>query len=66
MLLTIGVGDSIATLLRVVAETGAAVAVCGVVFHSLGVTWRGGLLALLVYAVVSFVAAGSTPKLSAC
>ena len=49
---------SIATLLRVVAETGAAVAVCGVVFHSLGVTWRGGLLALLVYAVVSFVAVG--------
>jgi CBS domain containing-hemolysin-like protein len=49
---------SIATLLRVVAETGAAVAVSGVTFHSLGVSWRGGLVALLVYAAVSFVAVG--------
>ena len=53
---------SIATLLRVVAETGAAVAVSGVTFHSLGVTWRGGLVALLVYAAVSFVAVGVTGR----
>jgi CBS domain containing-hemolysin-like protein len=53
---------SIATLLRVVAETGAAVAVSSVSFHSLGVTWRAGLVALLVYAAVSFVAVGVTGR----
>jgi CBS domain containing-hemolysin-like protein len=53
---------SVATLLRVLAEVGAAVAVTFAFIHVFGVGWKAGLLACVLMAAVSFVAVGVGPR----
>jgi CBS domain containing-hemolysin-like protein len=53
---------SVATLLRVLAEVGAAVTVTFAFIHVLGAGWKAGLLACGVMAAVSFVAVGVGPR----
>ncbi|MFI7587137.1 hemolysin family protein [Spongisporangium articulatum] len=53
---------SVATLLRVSSESGAAVSVVMIMIQIFGTGWRAGLVATAVMAAVSFVAVGVGPR----
>jgi CBS domain containing-hemolysin-like protein len=53
---------SVATLLRVVAEVGADVAVTFATIRALGTNWRAAFLAVFLMSAISFVAVGVGPR----
>jgi len=53
---------SVATLIRVAAETGAAVTIAALVFDSLGLNLQAALVATVVITVLSFVVVGVAPR----
>ena len=53
---------SVATLIRVAAETGAAVTIAALVFESLGLNLQAALVATVVITVLSFVVVGVAPR----